>query len=70
MTTRTLRGVGVASYLPIEDELARALIDAGHHDEVVVLHTMKVELDARPVAEHESWFREQRAVEPRQEVLL
>lgn len=64
MTTRFLPGIGRAEYEPVEDQLARDLIAAGHHDEVRFLHDLKVTFDARPnpdVVPHftaASWQRE------------
>jgi hypothetical protein len=70
VTYRTIRNAGGADYSPIEDEMVRRLLAKDAHGEVLLVHTMKVALDARPVEADESWFPERRAVEPRQEVLL
>jgi hypothetical protein len=72
VTQRFLPGLGRASYTREEDELCRALIADGRHDEVRFLHELKVTLDAAPL-DDDSWHRERQAVRssaPRQEALI
>lgn len=62
MKVRFIPGLGRATYNPVEDELARSLIAGGHHDEVLFLHELKVELDAVAVEDDDSWATERAAV--------
>jgi hypothetical protein len=63
MTRRTIPGVGSADYSPEEEHLVRELIAKGWHNEVLLLHELKVQLDASPVESDPAWERRRAAVE-------
>jgi hypothetical protein len=65
MTQRFIAGIGRANYVEVEDQLARDLIAVGAHDEVRLLHDLKVTLDAAAVEADNSWHRERASIADR-----